>query len=341
MEEKTKTKSGIRKWLFWIGFSILILTLTWVILVVIGYDTFYRNLTLLPDNIRETADNIKENLRWLALVIAIILIALIIIFRKRSLRVYHALLKSHSRSNIQPDRENNFKNHSHPKAKRNLWHWLFWGAILALVALTVYFWHLTTEDDYFFENVPNGFLWGIRFVFIGFPFIYFISLLWRKRTLAFLKIWKKWICVIPLMVTALVMPDTYFKIYALLAVGIVLYILGMTGWSMSKTDAESPSTFDGFQQQTETIQSNEVDIDTIANFRASAEVETNFKVHCKNCGKIIGEQDSFCRHCGAQSGLGDKYCPQCGSTTYKNALFCTKCSTRLRYGFLSTDSIES
>jgi uncharacterized membrane protein YvbJ len=39
--------------------------------------------------------------------------------------------------------------------------------------------------------------------------------------------------------------------------------------------------------------------------------------------------------------LGDKYCPQCGSTTYKNALFCTKCSTRLRYGFLSTDSIES
>ena len=85
---------------------------------------------------------------------------------------------------------------------RSLLNWLFWPALIILVALAVYYTHSAVTDWYnmVFAAVKDAVGWGI--IFVTLALLTLIFLLWRGHILSLFRNWNKWLGAIALVFAA-------------------------------------------------------------------------------------------------------------------------------------------
>ena len=85
---------------------------------------------------------------------------------------------------------------------KSRWDWLFWGSLLILIGLAVYFTHSVVTDWYntVFDAINSAVGWGI--IFIALALLTLIFLLWRGKILSLFRNWNRWLGAISLMFAA-------------------------------------------------------------------------------------------------------------------------------------------
>ncbi len=53
-------------------------------------------------------------------------------------------------------------------------------------------------------------------------------------------------------------------------------------------------------------------------------------MYCKNCGKVMNDNQAVCLNCGVAAGTGNTYCHNCGTQVNPGAAVCLNCGAALQ-----------